>query len=55
MEIGIIIFIAFCGYWITKSVKKQMIDPLEKRIKNLENIIQSSKSKENLRKRSKYD
>jgi hypothetical protein len=53
MEIGLILFLALGGYWIIKSIKKNMFDPLERRIQNLENIIQSSKNKVN--KKSKYD
>jgi len=39
MEILIILFFAFCGYWITKSIKKNMFDPLDERVKKLENLI----------------
>ena len=39
MEILIILFFAFCGYWITKSIKKNMFDPLDERVKRLENLI----------------
>jgi hypothetical protein len=51
MEIGLILFLAFGGYWITKLVKKNMYDPLDERIKKLEKLVMENKSK----KRSKYD
>jgi hypothetical protein len=51
MEIGLILFLAFVGYWVTKSIKKNMYDPLDERIKKLENLAKESKTK----KRNKYD
>ena len=51
MEFLIFIFFVFGGWWFTKSVKKNMYDPLDVRIKKLEQLAIENKSK----KRSKYD
>ena len=51
MEIGLILFLAFVGYWITKVIKKKMFDPLDERIKKLEKLATEQK----LKKKNKYD
>ena len=51
MEIGLIIFLAFGGYWITRAIKKNMFDPLDERIKKLEKLATEDK----LKKKNKYD
>ncbi len=51
MELLILLFFIFGSYWFMKSIKKNMFDPLDERIKKLEKLVAESKPKRT----NKYD
>lgn len=51
MEIITFLIFIFGGYWFMKSIKKNMFDPLDERIKKLEKLTLENKPK----RKNKYD